>query len=144
MAKDPTIESDLDRDLRKALERLGVLRKLRVAGPTEPDAGLSEDELSRQLLIDMLQIMTRSEVALKFAADALIEHTDSIRQSTAARIADREARAQITAERTNVIGQIAKLGTTALESKVVLVIVSSLATITLSALVHWGWVLVGL
>jgi hypothetical protein len=143
-SKDPTIETDLDRDLRKAMERLAVLRRLRASAPTEPDAGLSDDELNRQLLIDMLQIMTRSEVALRFATDALIDHTDAIRTSTSARIAEHEATTLERTNRTNVIGQVAKLGGQALESKTVLVLVSSLSTLALSALAHWGWVLVGL
>lgn len=134
----------MDEDLQKALDRIGLLRKLRTTAPGDATPGLSERELSRQIVLDTLQIMVRLEVALKIACDVIETHTEATRDAATVDRQQAEATSAALAVQARQIGTLAKLGTAALESKPLLMIASSISTLVFSALAHWGWIVVGM
>lgn len=69
----------LRREQARLLRRIEEIRRVQELGPSEAPPGMSDRELSQRLLYDMLATLTRGEIVLQDACEALIEHTEEQR-----------------------------------------------------------------
>lgn len=74
------VDTALQREAARLLNRAKMLREIQDAQPTDPPPNLTDEELARRLAYDMVTALTRSSVVIDSALPILIEHTEELRR----------------------------------------------------------------
>lgn len=72
-------DAELDgirREQVRLLATIEAMRKVQAMSPAQPPNGLSESELARRLVYDLITSLTRNEVVLLSASEAIIDHAE--------------------------------------------------------------------
>lgn len=83
---DPVQIDHLRRDLAALLAQVEAIRRVQALAVTRPPDDLSEKELSRRLVYDLLAQVGRSDFTLQVSLEIVAQHTEALRQNTEARL----------------------------------------------------------
>lgn len=89
MADEPGEDTVLRRQQVASLRRLQELRQLVVRDAAEVPSGLSDEKLAAVLTIELLTALTRAELLLAQATQALVQHEETLSRDLEERIAKR-------------------------------------------------------
>lgn|GEM_PF-6755067 len=75
----PETEAELDgirREQLRLLTTIETMRRVQAMSPDQPPGSMSEAELARRLVYDLITTLTRNEVVLLTATEAIVEQTE--------------------------------------------------------------------
>lgn len=154
-------ETASDPGLMKEQRRIAVLleaiRQFQALGPTPPDPSLSEQELARRLIYDILGALTRAELLLTISGEAVQAYTEEMQRSNDLKQAEvlvqqqllelQRAKNQREEEQDNrrwavvsrTVGSVSSwFGVVLFDQRVVTAVVTFIGTILTGILASWG------
>lgn len=72
-----TTETQLSKEHQRLVAKLALIRQMQEGSPTTPDPSLTDQEMARRLLFDLMTTITRAEFVIQAGSDVLIDLTDT-------------------------------------------------------------------